>query len=105
MPERGDSGSMTTKEYWRKIVGEHKASGQSVRRYCQEQGVGTISFYGWRKRLSEREPVRFAVIEAGSVGIGAQPELELVLVNGERLRIGSGVNPARLRTVLEALRP
>ena len=96
---------MTTKEYWRKMVAGHKASGQSVRRYCEEQGVGANSFYGWRKRLSESEPVRFAVIETGTVGIGAEPELELVLVSGERLRIGAGVNPGRLRTVLEALRP
>ena len=41
---------------------------------------------------------------------GAPPEgtsehsLELVLVTGERLRIGAGVSGAALRTVLDALR-
>jgi len=33
-----------------------------------------------------------------------EPVLELVLNSGERLRIGAGVDPAALRTVLAALR-
>jgi hypothetical protein len=33
-----------------------------------------------------------------------EASLELVLATGERLRIGAGVDPATLRTVLEVLR-
>jgi len=33
-----------------------------------------------------------------------EADLELVLISGERLRIGGGVDPTALRKVLEALR-
>jgi hypothetical protein len=33
-----------------------------------------------------------------------EPDLELVLATGERLRIGASVDPTALRRVLEALR-
>lgn len=49
----------TTKEYWRRVIAEQAATGSSVRRYCREQGIGERSFYAWRRRLRESEPVRF----------------------------------------------
>jgi hypothetical protein len=50
--------------------------------------------------------VRFALVERGAVrqGPATDPDLELVLASGERLRIGNGVKAAALRTVLEVLR-
>jgi hypothetical protein len=50
--------------------------------------------------------VRFALVERGSAPAepATKTELELVLVSGERLRIGTGVDVRTLRTVLEALR-
>ena len=49
--------------------------------------------------------MRFALVETG--GIRREPAaatLELVLITGERLRIGAGVDAVALRKVLEALR-
>jgi transposase-like protein len=78
----------------------------SVQQFCREQGLNNPSFYYWRKRLRQQAPVRFALIERGGApqGVSAEHSLELVLMTGERLRIGAGVNAAALRTVLEALR-
>ena len=73
-------------------------------RFCKEQGLTEQSFYFWRRRLREQEPVRFALIERGAAQPAAEQALELVLVTGERLRIGTGVDATALRTVLEALR-
>ena len=73
-------------------------------RFCKEQGLTEQSFYYWRRRLREQEPVRFALIERGAAPAATEQALELVLVTGERLRIGAGVNATVLRTVLEALR-
>jgi peptidoglycan/LPS O-acetylase OafA/YrhL len=35
-------------------------SGQSVRAFCQQQGISEHSFYQWRKRLAEQVPMKFA---------------------------------------------
>jgi transposase-like protein len=92
-------------EYWREQIAAHERSGLSVQRFCKEQGLNDPSFYYWRKRLRQKTPVRFALIETKA---GHSPKadlsLELVLPTGERLRIGADVNVAALRTVLEVLR-
>ena len=77
-----------------------------MRSFCRERGVGEQSLYWWRKRLREDRGVRFALLEtpAAANGAGADPELELILPGGERLRIGNGVDAATLRLVLEAVR-
>jgi hypothetical protein len=89
------------------LIEQQEASGSSVRQFCRKQGVSEPSFYWWRKRLRNSEPVRFALVDTR--GLGAQTTahdwpLELELVNGERLRIGAGVNGATLRAVLEVVR-
>jgi len=88
-----------------RIAGQER-SGLSVKQFCEQQQITEQSFYYWRKRLREREPVRFALVETKAVRPQppADPVLELVLATGERLRIGPGVDPATLRSVLEALR-
>jgi len=78
----------------------------SVQRFCDAQGLTEQSFYQWRKRLREQPPMRFALVETGTARQQAatEPDLELVLATGERLRIGADVDPLALRRVLEALR-
>jgi transposase-like protein len=91
------------REVWRNLIRQQESSGLSVRAFCRENVVHEHSFYLWRKRLAEENPPRFALVETN----GAAPEnatLELVFARGERLRIGSGVEPATLRAVLAVLR-
>ena len=77
-----------------------------MKQFCKDQGLTEYSFYAWRKRLQKKEPVHLALVDRGAARQEPSTEvvLELVLVNGERLRIGAGVDPATLRRVLEALR-
>ena len=77
-----------------------------MKQFCKEQGLTEYSFYAWRKRLQESGAVRFALVErsARRQEGTADPVLELVLSTGERLRIGTGVDTATLRTVLDLLR-
>jgi transposase-like protein len=93
-------------ECWRERIAAQERSGVSVKQFCGQQQITEQSFYYWRKRLGEREPMRFALVETGAVRPQAPADvvLELVLATGERLRIGAGVDPATLRSVLEALR-
>jgi transposase-like protein len=90
-------------------AGDRRAGGDriisSVRRYCREHEIGEQSFYAWRRRLHDSEPVRFALVDTSGLRTSDRsPELELVLATGERLRIGAGVDAATLRTVVEVLR-
>jgi hypothetical protein len=78
-----------------------------VKQFCQELGIGEHLFYYWRKRVREQQqPMRFALVERGPAHSkpGDNAFLELVLANGERLRIGAGVDASTLRTVLAVVR-
>jgi transposase-like protein len=87
-------------EYWSNLIAEQEASGQTIRAFCQKQGVGDHSFYDWRKRLQKSEPVQFALLKT----VASAMPLELILANGEQLRIGNGVDAATFRLVLDAVR-
>jgi|SRR5579862_972622 transposase-like protein len=92
---------------WHERIAEHERSGMSVRRFCKERGIAEHQFFYWRKRLrTDQQPVRFALVERSAVAAEppAKTELELVLVSGERLRIGTGMDARTLRMVLETLR-
>jgi transposase len=91
---------------WAERIAAQQRSGMSVKQFCKEHGLTEYSFYAWRKRLQEKGPVRFALVErrARRPERTAEALLELVLATGERLRIGSGVDPATLRAVLDVLR-
>jgi hypothetical protein len=77
-----------------------------TKQFCKEQHLTEYSFYAWRKRLQESGPVRFALVERSARRQERTTEavLELVLADGERLRIGAGVDIPTLRTVLDVLR-
>ena len=91
---------------WSERIAAQQRSGISVKQFCREQGLTECCFYAWRKRLQERGPVRFALVErsARRQKHTAETALELVLASGERLRIGAGVDTATLRAVLDVLR-
>ena len=91
---------------WAERIAAQQCSGMSVKQFCKEQGLTECSFYSWRKRLQERGPVRFALVERSARRQDRTTEaaLELVLASGAQLRISSGVDAATLRIVLDALR-
>jgi transposase-like protein len=93
------------RRYWSKLVAKQEASGQKARPFCRERGIPEYSFYKWRRRLRQAGTVKFALLETAPATV-ANPEstLELMLRNGERLRITKGVDAATLRLVLDAVR-
>ncbi len=96
--------SASPRDQWRELIAEHARSGVSIKQFCKERGFSAWSFYSWRKRLRETEPVRFALVDRTGAAHAPEWNLELTLPSGERLRIGAGVDAVMLRTVLEALR-
>ena len=93
-------------EQWAERIAAQGRSGISVKQFCKDQGLSGYSFYTWRKRLQETGPVRFALVDRRprSQERATEAALELVLVSGERLRIGAGADAATLRVVLDVLR-
>ena len=91
---------------WAERIATQQRSGMSVKQFCQERGLTECCFYAWRKRLQEKGPVRFALVERSARRQERTTEaaLELVLATGERLRIGTGVDTTTLRAVLDVLR-
>ena len=91
---------------WAEQIAAQQSSGMSVKQFCKERGLTECSFYAWRKRLQEKGPVRFALVERSvrKQERTAESVMELVLATGERLRISTGVDSATLRAVLDVLR-
>ena len=93
-------------DQWRERIAEQQRSGLSIKQFCKQQGIAEHRFYDWRKRLRDKQAVRFALVDRASVGRESAAEacLEILLPSGERLRVGAGVDAGTLRVVLEALR-
>lgn len=93
-------------EEWRERITEQQRSGLSIKRFCQDQGIAEHRFYAWRRRLREKQTVRFALVDRGSAPreSAASGYLEIILTTGELVRVGAGAEAAMLRMVLEALR-
>ena len=89
-------------EKWRQVIAQQEKSGQSVRAFCREHGIGEHSFYMWRQRLQQDQqlPVTFALVETKRTA--EAKVLELVLRSGDRLRIPAETSV--LRIVLGVLR-
>ena len=89
---------------WSRLIAEQEASGQGVSAFCQDRGLKANSFYRWRRRLQQSEPVRFALLEPKEKIVARAFGLEIILSGGERLRVGNGIDAATLRLVLDTLR-
>ncbi len=91
------------RELWRQKIAAQEESGQSVRAFCNERGLGEHSFYWWRQRFQrENTPVRFALVETKPAGEAKAQPIELMLASGDHLRIPG--DAATLRLVLSVLR-
>jgi hypothetical protein len=89
---------------WAELIRQQQESGVSVSVFCRERGFSDQAFYYWRKRLSGRDPVRFALVAAEAATSIEPAPIELLLASGDRLRIAPGTDALTLRTVLNVLR-
>jgi len=90
------------RELWRQRIAQQEMSGESIRAFCRGRGLKEHDFYGWRQRLLKQStPVRFALVETKPAE-QTVPPIELMLANGDRLRIPH--DAATLKLVLAVLR-
>ena len=113
------AGTLDRESQWRARLARWRKSGLSIRRFCFDESVSEPSFFSWRRRLlsdgndggrehQEASPVPRAmfvpmeVIDGGSSIEGASVEIRLP--SGATLRLPSGIEEARVRTLLRVLR-
>jgi hypothetical protein len=94
----------TSEKKWTELIRRQQQSGLSVSVFCRDRGFSDQAFYYWRKRLSNREPVQFALVAADAATTTEPAPIELLLASGDRLRIAPGTDALTLRTVLNILR-
>ena len=91
---------------WRRWINQWRASGLSVRHFCDRGGLATASFYYWRRVLDRHAAEQAAVVPV-HVLVDAVPvqasALEVVLANGPVVRVAPGFDAGTLRQLLTVL--
>jgi len=93
-------------QQWRRWIGEWRASGLSVRAFCDRRGLALPSFYAWRRTLERRaaEVPAFVPVQVVADAASAQTSaLEVVLADGRAVRVAPGFDATTLRQLLAVL--
>jgi transposase len=93
-------------QQWRCWIGEWRASGLSVRAFCERRGLATPTFYAWRRTLERRaaQKAAFVPVQVLADALPAQTSaLEVVLAEGRTVRVAPGFDAATLRQLLAVL--
>jgi hypothetical protein len=94
-------------QFWRRVIRQQERSGDSIKAFCQSQGVSQPSYFAWRKKLAlgKRENAR-----AGFVPVRVLPHvanhssgIEIVLDRNCRVRVEPGFDRQLLSDVLAVL--
>jgi len=103
---------------WRRRLDRHAASGQSIRAWCRRHGVKEAGFHWWRRELARRDGEqapsvrRDAEAQASSFvpvhvtddpARDGDPQIEIVLTDGRRIRVTGTVDREMLTQVLDVL--
>ncbi len=93
------------RQYWQEVVEQQEASGQRVRSFCAENGIGQASFYAWRRRF--RSPEKSAGSSCNDTGFvelrheAAVGRGGILIRYGEfAIEVGNGFDDSMLRRVL-----
>ena len=111
--------SAEKEEFWRLVLREFEASGMTVREFCRREGIAVPSFYGWRRKIAQRDgaqkivnqglvPVSVvdvdgATEQAPAHGSGGGGRIDIVTPSGLTLRVDEAVETKRLKEVLCAI--
>ena len=98
------------REFWRQVVARQRSRGLSIRRFCDQEGLATATFYLWKRRLGQPTagvpaPVSFAPVQVRpeAVPAAAPGGLEIVLPHDRRVRLTGTVDRQQLADVLAVL--
>jgi hypothetical protein len=91
-------------EFWREAVRRHAASGQTVREFCDDEGLSLSSFSRWRGKLAKEGPVMLPLEVVGDgPGLPVGSHFEVLLRSGHHLRVPANFDAAALARLVAAL--
>ena len=101
-------------EYWRRVTGEWKRSGQSQATFCEARNLKLTTFRWWRHRLLREASdgakaeeldtqAPFIPIRLIDLPSPSSPPIEIHLPNSKRIQVPPGFDPDTLRRVLAIL--
>lgn len=97
-------------QQWAQVVEQCRESGLSNREYCRQNGIAEKTYYYWLRRL--REAAAKQVQTPTLVHLDAEPEAPVesiaagiihLRIKEAEMTIPSGVDPATIQTVIQAL--
>lgn len=96
--------------FWRLVVQMQEESGLSVRKFCEQEGLGQASFFAWRRKFRAEGAER---CEHGDESVRLVPvklleekgpsAVEVVSPCGLVLRVGNDANTENVRRVLQLM--
>ncbi len=103
------TGSADRQRYWQEAIERQQASGQSIVRFCSEEGLAPASFHAWKRRLrpqrgTGRTSVKQALVPVEIVNDSATAagRLEILWPGGVVLRV-QGCDGQTVASVVAAL--
>src|SRR5215813_6906741 len=91
-------------QQWRRWIGEWRASGLSVRAFCDRRGLALPAFYAWRRTLERRaaEVPAFVPVQVVADAAPAQAAaLEVILRDGRAVRVAEDVSERQVAVLQE----
>ena len=93
------------KSYRPAYVSHWEGSGLTKAEYCRRTGIHPNVLTRWIKKYAlERKEGPFVKIEAHGISSDFSNAVEVILINGIKIRIAEGMQPAVLREILQAVR-
>jgi len=93
------------REHWQGLIEQQAGSGQSIRAWCEQNGIKQGQYYAWKARLRPREPEIAATTgDFLPLALSVPGTLSVDFGQDIRLEISGECNLDHLRTALEVLR-
>jgi transposase len=94
--------------HWRRQLRKQKASGLSVREFCQQAGLAESAFYYWRREIERRDREGNGVGKPAFVAVEVRTPtqasaIEVTLTSGHVVRVRGGFDADTLRQLLAVL--
>lgn len=77
---------MIKQEQMYRLIERHRTSGQTIKAFCEREGIKLHTFYYWRQKIKKQRSSSFIPINTSSRDLGKH-SIELVYPNRVKIRL------------------